>query len=230
MSQLDSTEKSRSMFRRLGAGRLVALAGVVSASLLSVAVGGQAASAGTGGFPRAYSPETAPGFTNTYTPPTSGLNPDCPNAISGTPGSDPATLTLNSALETSDSVSPGATVHYVYADDAHGSAFGFTIQTCEVVYPASFFTSSDFDPTTGVLTNTSFSKHDLDANGTAIDGASLSGISDPEGNIYFTWTVQSEPLGSWVCAFARDVDSNHGGGGNRKVTPTCFQVQGQVQV
>ena len=57
-----------------------------------------------------------------------------------------------------------------------------------------------------------------------IDGASLSGISNAKGKIYFNWTVQPTAIGSWVCNFARDIRANHGGDGNRKVTPTCFQV------
>jgi hypothetical protein len=230
MSKKTSLGKSSSMSWTVRAGRLAAVASVLTATVLGLSVGAGAAAAAKGSLPMAYSPETASGFTNTFTPPTNTLNPNCPNGIAGTPGSDPASLALNAALETSASASVGGTVHYVYADDAHGSAFGFTIQVCQVVYPHSFFTSSDFDPTTGVLVNGSFSKQDLSSNGTEIDGASLSGISNPTGDIYFTWTVQQVAPGSWVCSFARDVDSNHGGGGNRKVTPVCIEVSPPVDV
>jgi hypothetical protein len=212
----------------IGAGRVAAFAALVGGLAVSLVVGSQAAFAGGGGFPRAYSPEVAP-FNNTFTSPTESLSPKCPQGIVGTPGSDPASLALNAGL--SSDLSSGGNVHFVYGDDAHGSAFGFTIQICAVVYPASFFTGADFDPVTGVLINPSFSKNVLDSSGTEVDGASLSGISNPEGDIYFSWTTPNTvPQGSWVCSFARDVDSDHGGGGNRKVSPTCFQVRGSIQV
>jgi hypothetical protein len=208
-----------------GASRFVKSMVMVAALVSTVAIGGQTAFAGNGGtFPRAFHPETAAGFTNTFTGPTAVLSPKCPNGIAGTPGSDPASKVLNTALNTSSSFVAGGTVHYTYIDDPHGSPFGFTIQDCEVVYPPNFFTASDFNQTTGVLTNKAFTKSVLDAHGTMIDGASLSGISNAKGKIYFNWTVQSTAVGSWVCNFARDIRANHGGGGNRKATPTCFQV------
>jgi hypothetical protein len=227
MQYAESRRAKSSMPWAVRTGRVGALA-ILTGMLVGLSGGIGAASAGTSGFPRAYSPETAAGFTNTFTPPTNGLNPDCPNGIAGTPGSDPASLSLNSVLDTSASSLVGGTVHFVYADNPHGSAFGFTIQVCAVVYPPSFFNSSDFNPTTGVLVSGGFSKHALDANGTAIDGASLSGISNAQGDIYFTWTIPTVAPGSWVCSFARDIDSNHGGGGNRKVTPACLEVSSPV--
>jgi hypothetical protein len=181
-------------------------------------------------LPAAYNPETAAGYTNTFTPPTAPLDPQCPQGLAGTPGSDPANKVLNQALNTPQSFSVGGTVHYIYSDNPHGAANRFQIQDCEVVYPPQFFQASDFDPQTGVLINTSFTKADLSQNGTMIDGATLSGISDPEGNIYFSWTVQPVPVGSWICNFARDIATDHGGTGNRKVTPTCFQVASQQPV
>lgn len=178
---------------------------------------------GSGSYPQAYNPESAAGFTNTYTPPTDTLNPACPDGISGTPGSDPASVALNSALNGASNFVAGDEIHYVYADNPHGAAFDFAIQTCQVTYPASFFSPSDFDAN-GVLTG-NFSKSDLDSNGTPIDGAELDGISDPSSNIYFSWTVPSGLApGTWVCNFARDIDDDHSGGGNRKATPTCVQV------
>ena len=200
---------------------------VLGAALLAVpllaAVQGTAAAA-PGGYPQAYNPETAAGFTNTFTPPTHSLAPRCPQAIAATPGSDPAEIHLNGALNTADSFVVGGKIHYVYSDNPHGAAFNFTIQTCQVAYPAAFFTASDFDRVTGVLTNPAFSKQDLVKNGTPVDGASLDGISVAQGNIYFSWTVQPTSAGTWVCNFARDIRANHGGGGNRKARPSCFQV------
>jgi hypothetical protein len=186
---------------------------------------GAAVAAGKGGFPQAYNPETAAGFTNTFTPPAHVLHPKCPNALAATPGSDPAHIRLNSALNTRASFVVGGKIHYVYDDNPHGKAFNFTVQTCQVAFPASFFTASDFDPVTGVLTNPAFSKHLLDKNGTEVDGGSLDGISSAQGNIYFSWTVQPVADGTWVCNFARDIRANHGGGGNRKAVPSCFQVK-----
>ena len=198
-------------------------AALLALPLLGV-VQGTAAAAAPGGFPQAFNPETAAGFTNTFTPPTHSLAPRCPQAIAATPGSDPAEIHLNGALNTAGSFVVGGKIHYVYSDNPHGAAFNFTIQTCQVAYPAGFFTASDFDPVTGVLTNPAFSKQDLVKNGTPVDGASLDGISVAQGNIYFSWTVQPTSAGTWVCNFARDIRANHGGGGNRKARPSCFQV------
>ncbi len=218
--------------KRLGrVFRALATPAIIGATCLAVlGAGAQAASAGQGtkgGFPMSYSPDTVAPWTNTYTPPTSTLSPQCPNGLAGTPGSDPANLALNAPQNNAMSFEAGGTVYFVYSDNPHGSAFGFTIQDCMVVYPESFFTSSDFDPTTGVLTSNAFNKSSLDHAGTMIDGAALTGISSPEGQIYFGWTLPSTATtGSWVCSFARDIRTDHGGGGNRKVTPTCFQVGG----
>lgn len=229
--------RSHSGHPRSGRGRLklsgtaAVVAATFAASFLLPAVTPASAGQGTSGsFPRAFNPETAAGYTNTFTPPTSPLDPECPQGIAGTPGSDPATKILNQALNTPGSFAVGGTVHYTYSDNPHGAAFRFEIQDCEVVYPPQFFQASDFDPQTGVLTNPSFTKAELSQNGTMIDGATLSGISDPEGNIYFSWTVQPAQPGSWICNFARDIATDHGGSGNRKVTPTCFQVVSQQPV
>ena len=198
---------------------------VIALVALGVMTGAQSASAGNSkGLPRAYHPETIPGFTNTFTPAPAVLSPKCPQSIVDTPGSFPATKTLNSSLNTASSFYVGGKVHYIYHDNPHGSAFNFTIQDCEVAYPTNFFTASDFNRMTGVLTNPTFTKQMLDKNGTEVDGAALSGISNPEGLIYFSWTVQPEPVGTWMCNFARDIRASHGGSGNRKAIPTCFQV------
>jgi hypothetical protein len=197
----------------------------MSLSLSAVALSGSVASAGNGGgFPMAFNPETPQSGLNTFSNPPTILNPQCPNGLAGTPGSDPATKVLNQALNTPSSFAVGGQVHYIYKDNPHGAAFGFNIQDCEVTFPPSFFTAADFDPTTGVLINPAFTKAVLDQNGTQIDGAALTGISSAEGNIYYSWTVQPVPAGTWICNFARDINTDHGGGGNRKVTPTCFQV------
>ena len=206
--------------------KLILMAGaLLSLSLSAVALTGSVASAGNGGgFPMAFNPETPQSGLNTFTNPPTILNPQCPNGLAGTPGSDPATKVLNPALNTPASFAVGGQVHYIYMDDPHGAASGFDIQDCEVTFPPSFFTSADFDPTTGVLINPAFTKSVLDKNGTQIDGASLTGILSAEGQIFYSWTVQPVPTGTWICNFARDIDTDHGGGGNRKVTPTCFQV------
>lgn len=182
------------------------------------------------GFPRTFVAETtSPYNQNTFTS-NDPLTPACPQALAGTPGSDPATKVLNTALNTPASFQPGGTVHYTYTDNPHPNpgTSNFTIQDCEVVYPSTFFSASDFDPTTGVLIG-SFTKAQLIAGGTPIDGASLSGIRSPADQIYFGWQDNSPAngvtVGSWVCNFARDIANNHGGDGNRKVSPTCFQVQ-----
>lgn len=90
-----------------------------------------------------------------------------------------------------------------------------------VAYPAGTFQASDFNAD-GVLTNT---KKSLLNGGTQIDGGELTGISDPEGLVYYSWTSGASLVdGTWVCNFARDIRNNHGGGGNRKVLPTCYRV------
>lgn len=223
------TRRARRFGRALSWVAPVAGATVLMVTLLA---GGQAAMAGNQGtFPMLFNPETATNFTNTFTNQAT-LSPECPNGIAGTPGSDPATKVLNTVLnQGATTFAAGSLVHYTYNDDAHTTAFGFTIQDCEVVYPPGFFGTvnpqNNFDPVTGVLTNPAFSKNVLDQGGTMVDGAALSGFSQPNGSIYYSWgPVPSEPAGSWICNFARDIKDNHGGGGNRKVTPTCFQVGG----
>jgi hypothetical protein len=130
---------------------------------------------------------------------------------------------LNDALNTPESFMPGGTVHYIYDDNPHanGGTNNFTIQDCVVTYPAGTFQPSDFN-SDGVLINPT--KSVLNG-GTQIDGGELSGISDKEGLMYYSWTSGSDlGDGTWVCNFARDIRNNHGGGGNRKVLPSCYQV------
>ncbi|MEO5679855.1 MAG: hypothetical protein ABIS47_09305, partial [Acidimicrobiales bacterium] len=149
--------------------------------------------------------------------------------IAGTPGSDPASKVLNSTLNTAASFQAGGTVHFTYLDNPHtnGGTQNFTIQDCVVTYPAGFFSARDFDPSTGVLINAAYSKAVLVKGGTQIDGASLSGISSSVGNIYYAWKAPADlAADTWVCFFARDIRNNHGGSGNRKVPPTCYQVTG----
>jgi hypothetical protein len=66
----------------------------------------------------------------------------------------------------------------------------------------------------------------LGSSGREVDGASLSGNSDAEGNIYLNWTAPAAlPQDSWVCSRVRDIGADHGEGARRKVSPTWFQVQ-----
>jgi hypothetical protein len=197
------------------------VAAVLAVALIGTGLIAASAEAAKSGFPMSYDPETAAGYTNTFTS-KSQLNPACPQAIAGTPGSDPASKVLNAALNTPASFQAGGTVHFTYRDNPHtnGGKQNFTIQDCVVTYPAGTFSPSDFDPVTGVLLNAS--KSALNG-GTQIDGASLTGISSSVGNIYFSWTAPADlAVDTWVCFFARDVQNNHGGGGNRKVPPTCY--------
>jgi hypothetical protein len=178
------------------------------------------------GFPRSYNPETASGFTNTYST-NEVLTPACPEGIAATPGSEPASKVLNPALNTGASFEAGGTVHFTYLDNPHTNpgTQNFTIQDCVVTYPAGFFSPSDFDPVTGALINPQYDKSRLVKGGTQIDGAALSGIRSSVGNIYFSWTAPAGiAVDTWVCFFARDIRNNHGGGGNRKVPPTCYRV------
>jgi hypothetical protein len=201
------------------------VAGGVGVALLGTALLGATAEAANGGYPKAYNPETVAPYTNTFTPQPADLKPTCPEAIAGTPGSDPASKKLNTPLNTAASFQAGGTVHFVYTDNPHvnGGTANFTIQDCMVTYPAGTFTAADFDAD-GVLINPTTS---VLKGGTQLDGAELSGISAPTGPIYYSWTVPATlDAGTWVCSFARDIRNNHGGGGNRKVPPTCFQVQG----
>ncbi len=217
---MQSNEITGSRSRR----RRSVVGGVLAAALLGTGLIAASAEAGPTTFPKSFNPETAAGFTNTFST-KSDLSPACPQALAGTPGSDPASKILNDALNTDASFLPGGTVHYTYKDNPHlnGGTQNFTIQDCVVVYLPNTFVDTDFNDD-GVLINAT--KNQLKG-GTQIDGASLSGISSSVGSIYFSWTSpDAETLlpGSWVCNFARDIRNNHGGGGNRKVPPTCYQV------
>lgn len=220
MSNPDPVARAqRESRRRIG---VIAVIGMAFGAVLVALPAGAAKE----GFPESFNPETAPGYTNTYS--TKGvLSPACPEAIAATPGSDPATKVLNNALNTAASFQPGGTVHFTYLDNPHTNpgTQNFTIQDCVVTYPAGFFAAGDFDATTGVLTNATFDKATLVKGGTQIDGAALSGIRSSVGDIHFSWTSPADlVVDSWVCFFARDIRNNHGGGGNRKVPPTCYRV------
>jgi len=204
--------------------RLAAAVGIVSVMLgtllsFSVATSSASVAVNTSGF------GTDPG--NTFTG-QSSLNVQCPNGIAGTPGSDPADKVLNTALNTQASFQHDGTVHYIYNDNPNFSSGNFDLQDCIVVYPVGYFTASDLDPVTGIVTNTS--KNKLDKSGTELDGATLSAIHDSTHKIFFNWTPAAGAVtpGQWVCNFARDIATGHGGGGNRKVTPTCFEVKDPV--
>lgn len=215
-------------WRKVASRRGLAALAVLSLITLGTSLAATPAVAGSGSFPMAFNPETTPGYTvNTYTT-KDVLTPACPQALAGTPGSDPASKVINTGPGITNTFAPGGVVHYTYLDDPHtnGGTQNFTIQDCEVVYPANFFKMGDFNAS-GQLINSAITKQALSQNGTQVDGASLSGIvTSSVGNIYFTWTVPADVTAGWVCNFARDIRNNHGGGGNRKVPPTCFQITG----
>ena len=217
--------RAKTVSARRRFGSVIGAVGLAALGSGLVLPAARAASPPNPTFPMQFFPETANGFTNTFTPPVTTLEPKCPEAIAGTPGSDPAEKLLNDALNNSSSFEPNGTVHYIYLDNPHASPTNFTIQDCEVVYPPTFFTSSDFNAN-GTLKST-FSKHDLSKNGKPVDGGDMTGISQPGQNIFFTWKVSTDSSvvpGAWVCNFARDIKGNHSGGGNRKVSPVCFEV------
>jgi uncharacterized repeat protein (TIGR01451 family) len=215
---------NRSVFSRNRAGAVMSAWGAVLLTVSLLAAPRAIATPG-GAYPQSYNQEPGlPSFTTK-----SALNTDCPSALAGTPGSDPAEKVLNVALNTSGgSFMPGGTVHYIYLDNqAVPTAVPFQIQDCEVVYPVGYF-----DPSQVAADGTLSSlppKHDLTKDGVAVDAAELDGItSDTNHNVYFSWTVSSSDAlvpGAWVCNFARDVAEGHAGGGNRKVSPTCFEVK-----
>src|SRR5688500_6636552 len=133
-------------FRRPNAStrRSLVVLGVVSiyagAALL---ISAPASIAAPGGF----NPEGANTYTGSGT-----LSANCPNALAGTPGSDPAVKILNSALNTAASFGPGGTVHYHDLVNPNADSHNFELQDCVVAYPAGQFDESQIDPTTGVLT------------------------------------------------------------------------------
>jgi hypothetical protein len=207
---------------RRGASALRRAVGVLAAAMLGlvgVLAFGMAPSAATpDSWPQTFNPE--PGH-NTYDT-ADDLNVECPNGIAGTPGSDPADKVLNSALNTDASFTPGGTVHYIFNDNPNNADDDFTLQDCVVAYPVGYFDDADVDASGAVI---DVSKNELDKNGTQIDGAALSGVLDSTGEIFYSWTAPATlTAGQWVCNFARDIDTGHGGGGNRKVTPTCYKV------
>ena len=160
---------------------------------------------------------------NTYTG-EEVLHPECPNGLAGTPGSDPATKWLDTARNTADSFAAGGTVHYVYGDNARDPSDNFEIQDCVVAYPADSFEAADFDAN-GVLVPDAYAKRDFTKGGTQLDAVTLTGIEDSTAPVYYRWTSPSDlEGGTWVCNFARDISTGHGGDGNRKVLPTCYQV------
>jgi hypothetical protein len=203
--------------RSAGRARLLRLLGAMSLiASLALGVGATAASA-------ALDPNNGfdPSGTNTFTDEDT-LSPQCPNALAGTPGSDPAEKVLDTALNTAASFLPGGTVYYKYLDNPRNAASNFELQDCVVSYPAGKFTAADLGPN-GEVTNAS--KQDLTSDATPIDSATLTGVADSTGPITFKWTSPGTLTpGSWVCNFARDISTGHGGDGNRKVSPTCYQV------
>ena len=203
--------------RSAGRARLLRLLGVLSIiASLAFGVGATAASAAN---PGAFSPAT--GGLNTYDT-KSTLSANCPEGIAGTPGSDPADKKIVSGTFTA-----GGTINYVYQDNPNDDSKNFNLEDCVVSYPASKFTASDFNAS-GQLVN-AFSKADLTKDATELDKATLTGVTKSTGEIFYSWTSPGNlTAGDWVCNFARDTSTGHGGGGNRKVNPTCYQVQAEV--
>lgn len=223
--------KSRRLPRRMrrrnglaGPRRGVALLGILSIALGAVLATTVAPSnAAPASWPQSFNQE--PSHPDQTWATKSTLTVQCPNGIAATPGSDPAEKELNSDLNDADSFKPGGTVHYVYNDNPTNSSYNFELQDCVVVYPADTFDEGSFDPDTGLYTGPPFTKSDITKTGTQIDGASLSGIAITTGEIFYSWTAPSTLApGQWVCNFARDISTGHGGGGNRKVSPVCYQV------
>ena len=205
------------MMRRVAAG--ISVLGMMMVGTASMA---PAASAGPKGFDKAYVPD--PSTPNTFANSPATLTPQCPNAIVDTPGSNPATKKLNVSLnQAGNNFQVGGTVHYVYLDNTTVPVSNFTVQDCEVMYPAGFFPAGSIDPSTGLVTG-NFTQQQLDS-GTAIDGADLGGFTDSTQQMYFGWNVHGVTPGEFVCNFARDNSNQHAGTGNRKAQPVCFEVQ-----
>ena len=205
--------------RSAGRARLLRLLGVMSIiASLALGVGATAASAATNGF------EQEAG-KNTYTS-EGTLSAQCPEGIAGTPGSDPANKELAPG-NTAASFEAGGTVHYVYHDNPNDDSTNFNLEDCVVSYPADKFTASDFNAS-GQLVN-ALKKNVLVDDATELDKATLSGVTASTGDIFYSWTAPGNlTAGSWVCNFARDTSTGHGGGGNRKVSPVCYQVRASI--
>ncbi|MEN3271252.1 MAG: hypothetical protein V7636_13 [Actinomycetota bacterium] len=209
---------------RWKAGVAVATASFALAGALAFTV--NPSGAGQGGQPKAFGIETDKVTYPSFAPATlSDLSPQCPQGIAATPGSLPSNKFLNPALNDANSFKAGGVVHYSYIDNPNFASENYTIQDCVAVYPESTFQSSDFDKNTGVLLpGANVTKSDLNS-GVQVDGAQFSGVLDSTGSTYFNWTAPNDLTGGqWVCNFARDISTGHGGGGNRKVLPSCYQV------
>ena len=207
--------------RRVGA--LLAVASVGLGGALALGISPSGATPPPYDNPN-FNPESGVG-ANTYTSEVA-FNAACPQSIAETPGSEPAAKALNNDLNTEASFTPGGTVHYVFYDNPNFASQNFTLQDCIATYPADEFTAADFDEF-GVLRNAS--KTDLTSNATSIDQVGLNGIVQSDGIIYYSWTAPgSLTPGSWICNFARDVATGHGGEGNRKSMAVCYQVIASV--
>lgn len=196
--------------------RVAGILGVVAIGISGILAVNVATAGADGGPLGGFAPSGANSYTG-FGP----LNPECPNGLAGTPGSDPANKKIDTTA--ANDFTPGGTVHYVYQDNPNFHDSNFTIQDCVVVYPAGHFDPADVDATTGVVSNVT--KQQLTKAGTQIDGIAISGVLDSTGSVTYQWTSPATlTAGQWVCNFARDISTGHGGGGNRKVSPTCYQV------
>jgi LPXTG-motif cell wall-anchored protein len=205
---------------RAAAQRLLAVLGVIAVSLGALLTLNVATSSATpSSYPEAFAHDGA----NTYSS-SSSLSAQCPQGIAGTPGSDPASKFLNSDLNTSASFAPGGTVHYYYLDNPNFASQNYSIDDCVATYPAGTFTAADFNASGQLLASSNVSVNTLKS-GTGIDGLTMTGVLDSQGETFYKWTspLTVQP-GEWVCNYARDTATGHGGGGNRKVLPTCYQV------
>lgn len=194
--------------------------GIVSLCLgIVFGLGAATASAAPKVMPKSYTPVEG---ENTFDA-VDDSSVECPEGIAGTPGSDPASKKIDFGDSDLD---PGGTIHYYFDDNPNRTDEDFNVQDCVVVYPSTLFTGDDFNDD-GQLINPDIDKNDLTKSGEVLDAADLTGSADSTQEIHFNWTSpETVTPGDWVCNFARDINNQHQGEGNRKVLPTCYQVPG----
>jgi len=155
------------------------------------------------------------------------LNASCPEAILATPGSGPANKAITGGWTgQAANFAAGGTIQYTYWDNPNADSRNFNIEDCVVRYPASKFSAAEFDATTGELL-TSYTKQQLVDDAVELDKATLTQVDRSGTFITYKWSAPDPSKltpGSWICNIARDTSTGHGGDGNRKVNPICFQV------
>lgn len=206
-----------SRHRREPLRRVAAVLGAISictGAVLGLTATGAGAAPPPSGYELDYSP--VGNEENTYSD-IEELTAKCPEGIVGTPGSDPATKKIDFGDSTDSQI------HYYFDDNPDRTDEDFQVQDCVVGYPSDFFTETDFNEF-GQL-ESDYSKHDLTKGGEVLDQATLFGSADSTQEIHFYWNVSGVSAGDWVCNYARDVNNQHQGGGNRKVLPACYQVE-----